>query len=268
MTWAKGEIMRSIPYLLLVVILGLAPSADSADWDRQPSAAPSKQNQAEVVLRWVSHAQLPWEEKNEEHCHKLVIFTNGQAQYGRCNQKPKTEKMLFESNIMRFFRHFAPFEYRSSTATLSFYGRGNIKGDVWPRTIETWTSHSYSNLYTGHVCAACGNVLEWSFAIPDRPEYTGMLIVREEGYATKLCIHADNKHRAKNETVTDGWLTTDEWTQLYNWVQNRRSQANYDRDAFCRKTQCVLAGNGTEDMSPLEFDALKEWARKVYDRMQ
>jgi hypothetical protein len=63
-------------------------------------------------------------------------------------------------------------------------------------------------------------------------------------------------------------IREDEWTQLYNWVQTRRSQANYDRNAFCRKTQCVLAGNGTEDMSPLEFDALQKWARKVYDRMQ
>ena len=47
----------------LALTLGIAPSADPAARDRQPSATPSKQSQAEVISRWVSHAQLPWEEK-------------------------------------------------------------------------------------------------------------------------------------------------------------------------------------------------------------
>jgi hypothetical protein len=256
--------MRSIPYLLLVVTLGLAPSADPVAWDQQPSTTPSKQNQDEVVLRWESQEQLPWEEKNEEHCRKLVIFTYGQAQYGRCSQKPKTTIMLFESNILRFVDRFAPFEYRSSTATLSFHGRGNIKGEVWQRTIESWTSSTYAYLERGYQCAACGNVLEWYLAIPDRPGYIGRLIVREEGYATKLCY----KNWGPGDPVIQGWLTTNEWTQLDNWVQTRRFAANNDRDAVCRKNTCVLDGKGTEDMSPSEFDALNKWARKVYDRMQ
>jgi hypothetical protein len=259
--------MRSIPYLLLVVTLGLAPSTDPVAWDQQPSAAPSKQNQDEVVLRWVSHAQ--WEGKNEERCRKLVIFTNRQAQFGRCSQKPKTEEMLFESNIWRFVDHFASFEYRSSTATLSFYGRGNIKGEVWQRSIEAWASSSFAYLERGYQCAACGNILEWSFDIPDRPGYTGMLIVREEGYATKLRILPRKEfENIAFENVAEGWLTTNEWTQLDNWVQTRRSAANNDRDAVCRKNTCMLDGKGTGDMSPSEFDALNKWARKVYDRMQ
>jgi hypothetical protein len=256
--------MRSIPYLLLVVTLGFAPLADPVAWDRQPSAAPSKENQDEVVLRWVSHAQ--WEGKNEERCRKLVIFTNRQAQFGRCSQRPKTEEMLFESNIWRFVDHFAPFEYRSSTATLSFYGRGKTKGEVWQRAIETYTSHAYSGLESGgSACAACAFVLQWSIAIPDRRGYAGELIVREEGYATTVRISTAKKDAEK---VAAGWLTTSEWTQLDNWIQTRRSQANYYGDSICRNNPCVLDFKGTEDMSPLEFDALKQWVRKVYDRMQ
>jgi hypothetical protein len=262
--------VRSVPFLTLVVVLVFAPSASSAACGPQSTAAPYKEDQAaEAVLRWVGHAQLPFEEKNAERCNRLVITANGQAQYGKCSQKLRTAKSSFYTNAKRFVRQFASFEYRSSDATLSFSGRGNVEGEVWQRAMATWASYTFAELYGGHACAACRNVLEWSFPlIPNRAGYRGMLIVTHDGYAVKWQGDTDSKMTLRGKIVAEGWLTTEEWTQLENWVQTRFSQGNYDRDPFCRKTQCALAGNGTWEMSPLEFDALREWARKVYDRLQ
>jgi hypothetical protein len=247
--------MRSILFPALVTTLFLVPSIHSAVNGPQPSAVPSKHNQAdEVFLRWEGHAPLPFDEDNAEHCNRLVITANNNAQFGKCSEKPRTWQVSFDAIV----RQFAPFEYRSSDVTLSFNGRGKVAGEVWQRAIAAWASYTFAEMYVGHACASCRNVLEWYFAlIPNHVGYRGILLVLHHGYVMKM-HEADDKIEAK--IVAEGWLTTEEWTELDNWVQTLASQS-IEGIGF-------LHGKGTKQMSPAELDALRQWARKVYDRLQ
>jgi hypothetical protein len=247
--------MPSLLFLAFFATLFLALSPHSAADGPQPTVFPSKHKQVDkVVLQWEGHTRLPFDEDSAEHCNRLVITADNRAQFGKCGEKSRTGQVSFDKIV----RQFAPFENRSSDATITFAGQGKVAGDVWQRAIATWASYTFAELYVGHACASCRNVLEWSFALgPNRKENIRMLVVMHHGYAVKLQVPTEGSDA---KLVADGWLTTDEWTQLDNWIQTRSSQSIGDG--------CFLDGKGTQKMSPPELDALREWARKLYDQLQ
>ncbi len=249
--------------LLLTACAALTPEITSSSL-LPASPTPMPTEEALVALEGVEVEEesgflLVWEDRilleEAEGCHRLMITTDRQAVYGPCDAAPTTaafEAPQWEEMVARF----APFEYQEGETRLQFEGRGTIADPAWQRALATWSETTYRELVTGQACPACPTILAWNFGVVEgQPDTCSLLWATDYGYAYVGHLPCAG---GQTEVIAQGWLETQEWTQLEGWLRTRAPLfVGEDGSTY-------FMGQGAE---PLAVEELAAWAESVRARM-
>lgn len=151
---------------------------------------------------------------------------------------------------------FASFVYETPTETLTFTGRGTIRGEAWQRAILAWARMTRAELAADRVSATGRTVMSWFFAqVPDQANVCEHLTVLSYGYAYAETVNCEG---GEVIDATGDWLTDAEMTELDQWLYSRAPlyvERNY------------LDSKGSEAMSTDEANAVAQWADTVRTRI-
>lgn len=217
--------------------------------------ADSRSYATEVILHW--QGSLP---DDPLGCHNLDVTVDHQAHYGPCSGEAQTAPFnppQWDEMLLRT----ASFELSTPEAKLTFRGQGNTGGPAWERAIARWAQEVYASMYTGHACAACSTVFNWSFGEAPGASGTGTcknLWVTDYGYAYLGAVPCQG---GQAEILAQGWLETGEWAQLDSWLTGRSEVHLGETGAS------YLLGNGRQAMSAEELTHLAAWSQQVKDRL-
>jgi hypothetical protein len=209
---------------------------------------------------------LVWESSDPDWGEqKLFIVPDGKVGIGCCDGLFMPLQLMphQEETWDDIQARFAPFQYEGEGGKLTFRGKGEIASPAWQRAIRTWSRTMWGQLYTGHVCAACGTALTWrhkDWKASEGTEYCATLLVTDIGRVAvsplTLC-DGDEPELPVTETQ-QGWLTTDEWGQFDTWLYSRDSTDFQDGQ---------FSGRGSQQMTDDELLELSTWVERVYARL-
>jgi len=250
-------------FLLLVLVLSACsdvgraaettPTAGVADVDSQPTAEGSGAD-ATPALAW--EGQGLWGDEDATRCKTLQIGADGQMTLGYCGQT-LTVTSLNRPEFGEMLERLAAFELETPTDSLVFQGRGQIDDPAWQRAVLAWVHWTFGETWSGRACAACRTALSWHLGplTTDDPSQCAHLTVLDYGQA-----YAEVRPCEGGPVLVqaNGWLETDEWGQLDEWLTGRSEL--YSGDNY-------LAGAGSQSMTQAEQAQLEELARGTYTRL-
>jgi hypothetical protein len=151
---------------------------------------------------------------------------------------------------------FAPFVYETDTEAITFEGMGMEASEAWQRAILAWARARHAELASGNVSAASNTVMSWHLGQDySQKNVCPHLTVTSYGYAyaeERMCEGGDLLNSS------GGWLTTDELTQLDEWLYQR---------APLTLDQNYITGQGTQEMSEADQAEVNGWAMSVWTRI-
>jgi len=257
--------------VIMFVVLGLLSACTTKEQEpgsavgtnSEPTATielePTMIATAEENLLLIWEGQPLGEGAAGESCGRLEIRNDDEAWFGTCGSSLKVTTFT-GSQLEEIASRFAPFDYaEGDKGQLRFNGQGEIDGSAWQSALMAWARATYGELSSGHACAACRTILSWSFELSsETPEECAVLWVTDFGYASLGALPCAG---GQTKVTGQGWLATDEWTQLESWLRERAPLSLGDNGASS------FLGQGTQSMSEDEQASLATWAMTVAKRL-
>ncbi len=188
-------------------------------------------------------------------CGFLKVGADNKLQVGYCNQTPKVTTGIRQEMVRSMFAHFAPFNLKTDKDALTFNGEGQVADPIWERAILEWVHRTFLEISTGHVCASCNTVFNWSLGeLPNRPGTCKIVYVLAWGYANAGIVACKG---GEMQQLHSDWLSTDEWKSLTSLTNS---------GAINPDTVDLEIGSRVPGYEKLTGQ-LRDWSQAVYDRL-
>jgi len=208
----------------------------------------------------IEEPALVWEGQEDDGCQSLLMAPDGRAAMGPCDAPHVLLPLLVEMGRPKqwgdLLARFAPFEAETPSGWVKFQGQGpEAPIPAWQRAIAAWARLVRQELLFGRSGASCGAALAWHPEMPERPGYCKFLHVEMYGLAYASVARCGG---GEAQDLGQGWLETAEWEQFDAWFYGRAPVYDPELDFF---------GIGDKGMNESEVDALRAWAKGVYNRL-
>ncbi len=205
------------------------------------------------LLVWEGTVQLGASDLTE--CKSMEIGIDHSVLVGDCKLPLQSKTAIRQEMVLDLLARLAPFEFKTDKEHLVFRGQGKEADPIWQQAVLDWVHTTYSELSTGHVCAACNTVFTWSLGgATGQPGTCKLVYVLAWGYANAVLVPCTG---GTSTELHSRWLTTEEWKTLRDLTAN-----------FAINPDLPYTEQGSHVPNNDELtDKLNTWSRGIYEQL-
>ena len=204
------------------------------------------------LLEWEGEIDLG---DGNARCKSMQIGVDHSAEFGYCKLPPQTTAVIRQEMVLQMFARLAPFELKTDKEHLVFRGAGKEADPIWQQAVLKWVHTTFTELATGHVCAACNTVFTWSLGgEPGQSGTCRLVYVLAWGYANVGLVPCIG---GSTPDLHSGWLTTQQWKTLRDLTAN-----------FAINPDLPYTEQGSQVPNNDELTGkLNTWSRGIYEQL-
>lgn len=209
---------------------------------------------------------LTWEGAGQPDgiCRTLALAPNGEALVGLCGGAQVPLRLFGDGSQLEELRYFADrfssFAVDTSAGRVALFATGSEQaGAVWQRAVGEWARLTQGILRVGRLGPTAGEVLFWQ-----TPAQTAGVCqsLRVQVYGRAFAGLFPCGTSIDPERLEDHWLSADDLTRLYTWVDRYEPISRQDG-----QTRLVLLARGEQRYTGAELVSVYTYAEQLYQRL-